>query len=57
MELQNVRHDELMLELAALRRNNHSSLGSSQSLAPSGLDIDSRGSSPGDFSPVPFYFD
>ena len=50
MELQNVRHDELLLELAALRRNQHpsnsSSHGSSQSLG-AGFDLDSRGSSPG----------
>lgn len=51
MELQNVRHDELLLELAALRRNqqhpsNSSSHGSSQSLG-AGFDLDSRGSSPG----------
>lgn len=56
MELQNVRHDELLLELAALRRNQHhhhasnssgsSHHGSSQSLG-AGFDLDSRGSSPG----------
>ena len=51
MELQNVRHDELLLELAALRRTNGGTntsgghggvLGSSQS-----FDLDSRGSTPG----------
>lgn len=56
MELQNVRHDELLLELAALRRNQHhhhannssgsSHHGSSQSLGAA-FDLDSRGSSPG----------
>jgi hypothetical protein len=57
MELQNVRHDELLLELAALRRNQHhhhsnssgagsSHHGSSQSLGAT-FDLDSRGSSPG----------
>ncbi|KAI9559005.1 hypothetical protein GHT06_015794 [Daphnia sinensis] len=55
MELQNVRHDELLLELAALRRNQHhhhasnssasSHHGSSQSLGAA-FDLDSRGSSP-----------
>ncbi|XP_046645489.1 uncharacterized protein LOC124336002 isoform X6 [Daphnia pulicaria] len=56
MELQNVRHDELLLELAALRRNQHhhhsnssgagsSHHGSSQSLGAT-FDLDSRGSSP-----------
>ena len=54
MELQNVRHDELLLELAALRRNHagnsgggaSSHHGSSQSLGAS-FDLDSRGSTPG----------
>lgn len=62
MELQNVRHDELLLELAALRRNQHhhhhhasnssgggsSHHGSSQSLGAA-FDLDSRGSSPGSY--------
>ena len=53
MELQNVRHDELLLELAALRRNHAgnsgggaSHHGSSHSLGAS-FELDSRGSTPG----------
>ena len=44
MELQNVRHDELLLELAALRRNTTGGQGGGQSQS---FDLDSRGSTPG----------
>ena len=65
MELQNVRHDELLLELAALRRNHNSAggggggggsnNGSSQSLSAT-FDLDSRGSTPGRVQNLFFLF-
>ena len=65
MELQNVRHDELLLELAALRRNHNSAggggggggsnNGSSQSLSAT-FDLDSRGSTPGTVQNLFFLF-
>ena len=49
MELQNVRHDELLIELASLRRQQQHAGGSAQSLGAA-FELDSRGSSPGNKS-------